>query len=747
MKRSPSHSRQQRQNRFQFGLGLLEVLLFIVMIGGITAVGFMQWRERETKETARQERLILSQADAAILTFVTVHHRLPCPDNNRDGIEDCAATSQKGWLPSVSLQLSGADPGVSVGQLRYLVQRGSPNIDLTVLSDTWTPLKYDSSFSDMRPTTANGGDYQANILTMSDLCHRLDLAQTSTGASVTASFAQVATTPIRAVAYALAHPGLVDADGDGNIFDGANNANDNIFEDPRRRQVLSTYDDLVLERSFSGLRSAFHCEQLAQSINTVELGLDVVAQVDDMRTGNIDAAIRAVAFAGLGAGITAIEVTASIIELASDSGNAAAEFAACVASLGIAVNFCSAAPIHVGSAITAGVAAGLNIASIAANVVAMGLAGNALALADRSSSPASIPCTVPDLTPALNTSSTDLADARSKLTALETQLTQKETALTTANAARTAAIAALYSAARNAGVSSAIDTYVNGVIAGADGWITGARDYDVAITERNRLQTTYNSLVTQVADYDNMIANRATLITQRESEISALQVLIAAETDPAIKQSLQLQLARKNGDLSLLKNLTVLLQERIDTEAKRVQAATDLAAAQTAVTNTSAAASTSLNGYRNAYFLVNSQSLGPYSIQQTIITTVFGCTPPLPPTPACPAGSVLTSANVNLTVIDLMGYNAFPFDNGANQPNENSKFRLPKKLEQELVALRSQVTAARDRATSAQASYNNLLAQSSNPPACNISGSGVSPWAPATASGLLLNTDAKGATR
>lgn len=106
------------------GFGMVQVLLLIAVLAGLATTGYLQWRERSAVDSSRQERQALVQADRAIVTFATVMRRLPCPDINRDGIEDCSAVDQKGWLPSVSLLMAGADPGVNVGQLRYLVQRG-----------------------------------------------------------------------------------------------------------------------------------------------------------------------------------------------------------------------------------------------------------------------------------------------------------------------------------------------------------------------------------------------------------------------------------------------------------------------------------------------------------------------------------------------------------------------------------------------------------------------------------------------
>lgn len=740
------HSFRGASGRLQRGLGLLEVMLFVAVTGSLATVGYLEWRARETVQTARQERAVLSQADTAVMTFATVNHRLPCPDTDRDGLEDCGGGAQKGWLPSTSLQLAGADPGVEVGQLRYLVQRGAASYDLAALTDGWRPLEYDDAgltFASMRTTTADGGSYQAGILTLTDLCQRLGDAA---GTALSGTMAQVSAAPARTVAYALAHPGLADADGDNSPFDGVNGAAGNTLEDPARALALSGYDDVILERSFASLQLAFECEPLIQSINTVALGLDVVAQVDDMREGNIESATRAVIFAGLGALITGVELGAAAIEAASDSGNAAAEFAACVASLGIAVNFCSAAPLHVSSAVTAGISAGLNGLSVIANVAAAVMAGNALALADSSSPPSAQTCPVIDVSAPLATTLSDLNTARAELTTLEATLLQRQADLVAANATRTASINALYAAVRGGGFSSALDGNVSQVINTASNWSNQVVSYDTAVNNRTRLQTTYNSLNNLVIRYDDLLANRATLIPQLEAEIAALDIQIAATPDGAAKDALRAQRNTKSGELGLLNNLTVLQSERATAVTDRAQALADLTAAQLAEAAALNQVSTYVNSYQGAYSTLNSLTAGPYWINiPPPLTAVWGCTPTTPPAAACPTPSVYTAANTSNGLRDLMGLP--PFQSGASQPHADSKFMAPRRIQREIAAMQDQVAAARERVATTQTRYDEMLAQSSSPPACNITGTGVTPWAPTTAAGLLVNVDAKGGTR
>ena len=147
---------------------------------------------------------------------------------------------------------------MEVGQLRYVVQRGGGNFDLTVLDDAWRPLSYDNdngTFDAFIDTTAvTDGKYPVDILTVSDLCQQLSNAAAT---PLAAGMAGVGATPTRALAYALVHPGVEDRDGDGSTFDGANALTTPVVDDPTRSPGLATYDDIVFERSYGSLQQAF----------------------------------------------------------------------------------------------------------------------------------------------------------------------------------------------------------------------------------------------------------------------------------------------------------------------------------------------------------------------------------------------------------------------------------------------------------------------------------------------------------
>ena len=764
------------------GFGMLQVLLLISVMAGLATIGYLQWRERSAIDSSRQERQALAQADQAIIAYATVLNRLPCPDVNRDGEEDCGAlATQKGWLPSVTLRLAGADPGVDVGQLRYLVQRGAGDNNLTTLTDSWRPLEYDednTTFFAMRST-----GYPSNILTLTDFCQRLDTAhKTPLGNTL----ARVNASPLRSVAYALAHPGNNDADGDGDLFDGANSnaaANANLMEDPGRRPLLATYNDLVLERSYTSLLAAFQCQPLIDSINTVALAHDVVVAVKEMRADNIEAARRAVAFSTLAAIMTGLEIGLAVAEGISDAGNAAAEWVICAASLGLAVNACAAAPQHTVAIGLAGGVVYANIAAVALNATAAGIAGTALKLADDAATPAQI-CPPQDHTlikQMLASAKTERDNAVTARAAAATAVTNKENELAAAKIARDNAVATLRGVLRGNGATSQIDSAVNPLLTAADDWGKYSFGLEMAEARLTRAKEARDSWAAEVANYQAMLDNAPATLARLNADILALDAQIAAAGTPVTQvqiDALNELKGRRSGkvaDITVLESIPAsqtlpgeiaALDARIATDPPdkaalvaerkkkdrelrsnlflnaRAKAQTEYTAAQTAFntasTDRSTAASNfsqSQTAYQSSYSsLVN--SAGRY-----IIYDGNGAFAGYRCTTGCQPGEVSVTNALNSALWDLFG---FP---GNVSPSTDAKYLKPVKLQKELDALKAKLAAATEREKQAETQVKQMQQMVDNPAACNVTGSAVIPMTPAQAQVILENVDRKGGTR
>lgn len=716
------------------GFGLLQVLLLIAVMAGLASIGYLQWRERTVVDSSRQERQALAQADQAIITFATVMHRLPCADTNRDGFEDCAVLAdQKGWLPSASLRLAGADPGVDVGQLRYLVQRGGGANNLTVRTDSWRPLAYDEDGQTFFALRAGG--YPNDILTLTDLCQRLETARTT---PLGAALAQVNAAPVRAVAYALAHPGSNDADGDGDLFDGANSnagANASRMEDPARSPQLASYNDIVLERSFASLQSDLQCRPLINSINTVALGHDVVAQVADMRDDNIESARRAVAFSTLAAIMTGLEIALAVAEGVSDATNAAAEWIGCAASLGLAVNLCAAAPQHTVAIGLAGGVVYANIAAVALNATAAGIAGTALTLADDAATPEQV-CPARDqtlLNQTLANAQTELTNAINAVASVQTEIANKKTELNNALSARTTAMWTLRNVVRGPGVSSAIDSLVERMFIVTGTWGDASYSLDLANSRWNQATNERDLWAAEVAKYDSMLADTAGTIVRLTNEIAALDAQIA--TNPLNKAALEDTRAGKAAELKLAQDPALLTSAR-DKAAVSLATAQDVLNTATATRNTASSNfTTAQNNYQSAYAnLFNGAAR--YAIYDSNSNVLgYGCTT------ACVQGDLDVSGALNSALVDLFGSSA------STRPSIDAKYLRPVKLQKELDALNDKLAAAQKREANARAQRDQIQQMINNPASCTVTGSAVIPMTPDQAESILADVDRKGGTR
>jgi peptidoglycan hydrolase CwlO-like protein len=392
-------------------------------------------------------------------------------------------------------------------------------------------------------------------------------------------------------------------------------------------------------------------------------------------------------------------------------------------------------------------------------------AGEALALANSSASATSLTASCPtvDVSGPLAGSLADWNDAKANQITLQGRLTSKQAELAPAITARNNAYTNWLRAIRynGAGWASSIDfRYSNLVNAGNDWYAKGEAAIDTS-SQVTLYQDALTSATNQVTDYDNQLANRTATIAALQAQIAALDLQIAAAAEGPAKEQLKLDRAIAAGKLGVVNDLAVLQQERARAEADRVAAVNNLAAAVAANASAQTALTNSRTSYQNAYYGMYDSAFGPYTIYYNAVSTspaypsFVSCTERSISTSACtPAApfQVQTQASVYNYIWDLYGVNrGAPFgigaDNGYGQPHADSVFLRPSKIQKEVDALQKQVTDANQRVIDSKKRYDDLLAQASAPPTCNITGTGVTPWAPATAAGLLLNVDAKGATR
>lgn len=213
------------------GFSLVEMAVVLAITG---ILGLAAWKLapalRPVAEGDTAQRSLM-EAQQALEGFIVRAYRLPCPDTDDDGLENCGTTTNSvGKLPWRTL-------GLSTGQnLRYGVYRNSNaaaanDADLAVLKDRYIPSLPPGTTS----TVSNG----------------LDFCWALRNAAATPAGLKAGGVP---VAYALAHPGR------NGQFEKAN-ATPGDFE-LAAEPASASYDDRVLTAGLPELSGRLSCPQL-----------------------------------------------------------------------------------------------------------------------------------------------------------------------------------------------------------------------------------------------------------------------------------------------------------------------------------------------------------------------------------------------------------------------------------------------------------------------------------------------------
>ncbi|MDR9497816.1 MAG: type II secretion system protein [Hydrogenovibrio sp.] len=261
---------------FQAGFSLVELAVVIAILG-VVALGISQFlpevRQLFSNDT---DQVRLDKAESAIKGFVLSHHRLPCPDTNDDGEENCAPTNVVGKLPYSSLGLASPVTSVSGQPIKYAIyHNSSEGLDLSEDADIYTPQypnEFDADFSgvDYEATAPSGisnitQPTATSVANGLDFCWGLKSAATSTE---NANYLHLNDDgDLVHQAYVLVSPGNRNID-----FQGLNSdtsANPVEFESANRNKVIAHgYDDWVRGVGFYELSSELNCPALLAEVNT-----------------------------------------------------------------------------------------------------------------------------------------------------------------------------------------------------------------------------------------------------------------------------------------------------------------------------------------------------------------------------------------------------------------------------------------------------------------------------------------------
>lgn len=316
------------------GFSLVELSVVLVLIGAMLLAipAVTPLFKKAFLSTAELDSLKL--AEQSLKGFLLANNRLPCPDSDNDGDENCAAGVASGLLPFRALGLSTPVKNQYGLDIAYAIYR-NPNLALPSLDADLAAATLDR-FSPLLPE----GEVTGRVNGL-DFCWALRTAA-STVPTQLRSYVGPAGIPLNQ-AYILVNPGLANVDNTvpANLFfDGSNSVGSLGFELPSRVQDL-TYDDTVKSVGFNELSGELNCPSLLAELNGaaraafVAYDLERTAQFyDDFRVFTVRVAnhdlLQAqfnVALAATGAAIYVAQTIIAIAIGAESFGTAVATIA------------------------------------------------------------------------------------------------------------------------------------------------------------------------------------------------------------------------------------------------------------------------------------------------------------------------------------------------------------------------------------------------------------------------------------
>jgi prepilin-type N-terminal cleavage/methylation domain-containing protein len=100
----------------QRGLSLVEMAIAMVITGIAATMSWQAIRSSSVRENLAESRDQIQRAEAALLAYVAVRRRLPCPASQPDGLENCAFNSQDQYFPYRTVGV----PEPKMAGLRYV---------------------------------------------------------------------------------------------------------------------------------------------------------------------------------------------------------------------------------------------------------------------------------------------------------------------------------------------------------------------------------------------------------------------------------------------------------------------------------------------------------------------------------------------------------------------------------------------------------------------------------------------------
>lgn len=346
---------------------MLELAAVLALLSGLVFALLYKTSDVSIQTALQSTDSALKTADEQLRQFAAWNGRLPCPDTNGDGLEDCGSGAQKGDLPYRTLRLAaiGYEVGEQGGRaLRYGVYRNAAaDADLAVKVERF------------KPTNADGTAYELGNENSLDFCSALAIATKSTQSDTYLHIAY--TDGARAgMAYMLASPGVADADSDGSRYDGLNYTSATGFNAPQT-PISTAYDDTTRGRGLAELHELLHCKVSQRSLNLAANAIALEEENIAFAEANKDSADQGVLMNAVGSGLAgwslaqAVAGVSGAVEVQSISaGLLATATATCAIPPFVG---CALVPVYTGAVAAAGT--GVTLSGVAAT-----LSGAALGL-------------------------------------------------------------------------------------------------------------------------------------------------------------------------------------------------------------------------------------------------------------------------------------------------------------------------------------------------------------------------------
>lgn len=332
----------------QSGFTILELVAVLALTGGLIFALAYKTADIAQQRANQNTTQNLALADQHLREFAARVGRLPCPDSNGTGVEDCGVS--KGTLPYRTLGLVAIGYQQGDIPIRYGVFRKPMDADLAVRSNHF------------QPTNADNTTYAFNNRNSLDFCIGLrNAAQQPVSTSYL--YQQSPGFTPKPMAYMLAAPGQRDADGINGPYDGLNADNGAGFQSPDT-PISPTYDDQTQGRGFDELSSFMRCEVTLRSLDLAANAIAFEEEVIAFAESNAETAKEGVMMGIVGTSIATWNLAQAGAALASagttlgiSSGLLATVTATCPIPPFLG---CALIPVYATAVASAGVGLGLS---------------------------------------------------------------------------------------------------------------------------------------------------------------------------------------------------------------------------------------------------------------------------------------------------------------------------------------------------------------------------------------------------